>query len=433
MRERYRRQVERLGRVSAAVTGNARRMAEQARKTLISSGVIDYLERNRRQLDQMQGLAARLARSEHLEQLDRLRRQTENALRPAHLEQLERLRRQTEQLLRPEVLDIGRQRSAVEKVLSGYTRVAEDLGRQLEGLLRPSYFGALERLSRQAELVRPRQLEGLGELVAQIQEVVRPRHLEAIGEAVRRLQELPGSSLAASLRQRLAGARDSYAAWLERNWAQIYADPDRPPPVMFLLASLPMAVGLPLLRAVKIDDEPLLVRLEAALCDGPLLDQLQAAVQATPELDAIAKRHLVRALESLRDGHYIDAAPPLYHGLERAFRGVARRHGVIDGRNHFLIKARRRKARSIEDVFEHLDLDPAYLRFLHAWVFGETGNLARHADLPDEPAHRRWVLRAVAALVGWFEYCAGDATPMGELVQRLELPPVDADAAASGE
>jgi hypothetical protein len=32
------------------------------------------------------------------------------------------------------------------------------------------------------------------------------------------------------------------------------------------------------------------------------------------------------------------------------------------------------------------------------------------------------VLRAVAALVGRFEYCAGDATPMDELVERLELP-----------
>jgi hypothetical protein len=50
-----------------------------------------------------------------------------------------------------------------------------------------------------------------------------------------------------------------------------------------------------------------------------------------------------------------------------------------------------------------------------------------------EPAHRRWVLRAVAALVGWFEYCAGDATPMDELVVRLELPPAaDETGGATG-
>ncbi len=160
-----------------------------------------------------------------------------------------------------------------------------------------------------------------------------------------------------------------------------------------------------------------------ALSDGPVLDQLQAAVQGTSEPDAIAKRNLVRALEWVRHGHYVDAAAPLCHGLERAFTGVARRRGIIDSRNHFRVSARTRKSTKVGDRFEHLALDPAYLRFLGSWVFGEFGNEARHGDLPDEPAHRRWVVRAVAALVGWFEYCAGDATPMDERVVRLELPP----------
>jgi hypothetical protein len=168
------------------------------------------------------------------------------------------------------------------------------------------------------------------------------------------------------------------------------------------------------------------------LSDGPLLDQLQAAVQASPELDAIAKRNLVRALEWLRQGHFVDATAPLCHGLERAFTGVARRRGIIDDRNHFRVAARTRKATKVEDVLEHLGLDAAYLRFLRSWVFGEIGNAARHGDLPDEPAHRRWVLRAVAAMVGWFEYCAGDATPMDELVERLELPPPSEEDEASG-
>lgn len=35
---------------------------------------------------------------------------------------------------------------------------------------------------------------------------------------------------------------------------------------------------------------------------------------------------------------------------------------------------------------------------------------------------------AVAALAGWFEYCAGDAAPMDEL-ERLELAAGEADAA----
>jgi hypothetical protein len=177
-----------------------------------------------------------------------------------------------------------------------------------------------------------------------LREMMWPRHLDALSEAMRRASGGVAADVAASLRTRLAGVFESYAAWLERNWAEVYADPDHPPPVMFLIASLPMAVGLPLLRAVKTDDEPLLARLETALSDGPLLDQLQAAVQGTSELDAIAKRNLVRALEWVRHGHYVDAAAPLCHGLERAFTGVARRRGIIDNRNHFRVPARTRKA-----------------------------------------------------------------------------------------
>jgi hypothetical protein len=41
------------------------------------------------------------------------------------------------------------------------------------------------------------------------------------------------------------------------------------------------------------------------------------------------------------------------------------------------------------------------------------------------------VLRAVAALLGWFEYCAGNEQPMRQLVARLELTLGDADAQAS--
>ena len=68
---------------------------------------------------------------------------------------------------------------------------------------------------------------------------------------------------------RVGGAVEAYAAWLERNWAEVYADPDHPPPAMFLIASLPMAVGLPLLRAVKTDDEPLLARPGGRLVGRP--------------------------------------------------------------------------------------------------------------------------------------------------------------------
>jgi hypothetical protein len=183
-----------------------------------------------------------------------------------------------------------------------------------------------------------------------------------------------------------------------------------------------MAIGLPLLRALKASDEPLLQALGDALQETALVDALQRAVQASPELDDVAKRYLVTALEAVRDQRYVDAAPPLAWGLERAFTQVALRRQIIDPSGKFLVATRGKKTRKkkVEDLFEPLGLDVLYMRFLHAWVFGDYGNPARHGALP-EAEHRRWVLRAVVALVGWFEYCADEEQPMNALVQRLEL------------
>jgi hypothetical protein len=194
-----------------------------------------------------------------------------------------------------------------------------------------------------------------------------------------------------------------------------------------------MSIGLPIYEAVqeaKCDDE-LLDGLELALRSSPLLEQVEAAVQTSADLDPIATRRLVVALEAVRAGHYIDADPPLSQGLERAFFALAREQGIIDNENNFLVPARSSRAKKVEDLFEHLGLDYGYRRYLNAWVFGDFGNPARHGTLPDEPAHRRWVLRAVAALLGWFEYCAGNEQPMRQLVARLELTLGDADAQAS--
>jgi len=99
--------------------------------------------------------------------------------------------------------------------------------------------------------------------------------------------------------------------------------------VLFLIAALPMSIGLPIYEAVeelKRDDE-LLDGLELALQSSSLLEQVETAVQASSELDPIAKRRLIVALEAVRIGHYIDAAPPLSQGLERAFFALARERG----------------------------------------------------------------------------------------------------------
>jgi hypothetical protein len=77
MRERQQEQVARPAATSTAVTENVVRMAEQARETRFKSGALDYLERNRRQIEQLQ----RAFRPHQFAQLERLRGQSESLLR----------------------------------------------------------------------------------------------------------------------------------------------------------------------------------------------------------------------------------------------------------------------------------------------------------------------------------------------------------------
>jgi hypothetical protein len=399
MRARHERQLEHLQRTMVAVSENVVRMVEATHKAVRQSGVLESIAHNQRQ---MQRIAQAYTR----------------AFRPAYIEQIQLMNRRFEQIVRPSLVgQLGRHIGAVDSFARGYKLMAENFARRLEAVVRPSYFGALERMSRQLnEALRPRYFESVSRLVEQMQQAARPSYLDQIGALGRRFQELTRAPHFEALREFL----ERYGAWLERNWAQVYADPDHPPPVMFVLASLPMAIGLPLLRALETEEEPLIELLEAAIDGTPLIGAVQTAVQQNAQLDAIAKRHLVTALEHLRSRQYVDAEPPLYQGLERAFKLVARQRGIVDAQNRFMVKARSRKARSIDDLFEHLALDKRYLRFLRSWVFGPWGHLARHGDLP-ESEHRRWALRAFMALLGWLQYCGADERPMEALLARLEL------------
>jgi hypothetical protein len=332
------------------------------------------------------------------------------AMGACHERQLEHLRQATA-AVRENVLHMVQQTRA--PLLDLVSRFA----RQIVQPVRPIHLGPFEQLSRQiAESVRPGRVNWVSQIARQIVQPVRPIHfyqITALGQWMQRVMRPLG--------QRLLEFLERYAAWLERNWPEVYANPDHPPPAMFVLASLPMAIGLPLLRRLQAHgDEPLIALLEAAIDGTPLIDAIQTAVLQNAELDPTARRYLVTALDHLRSHQYVDAEPPLYQGLERAFKLVARRRGIVDRQNKFMINARRAKARSVEDLFEHLALERRYLRFLRSWVFGDPGHLARHRDLP-ETEHRRWVLHAFVALIGWLKYCGANEAPMGALVARLQL------------
>jgi hypothetical protein len=291
---------------------------------------------------------------------------------------------------------------------------------RLAGRASPSYFGALQGIGRIPDSAK--LLFGIGripdytKLGGGISAQFAARSFVSQYDTISRLLERVRDQASAPLR--------AYLAWVEREWAEAKAE-HRPPPVLFVIASLPALVGLQLLEELRADDEPLLVSLEQELSRGALAAELQTAVQRNVVLDSVAKRHLAQAVDWIAANRYVDAAPPLYQGLERAFRLTARGRGVVDAHGNFLVPGvRKTRMRKIEDTFNHLGLDHLYLRFLHAWVFGEIGNLARHGDLP-EVEHRQWVLRATVALVGWLEYVGGEADAVAELVQRLELETVD--------
>ncbi len=358
MRERHEENLARVRDAVGAMNDNVIRMVQRTRKTLLDSGTLDFVERNRRQMEPMAETHTRV-------------------FRPGYFEQLERMSRQFEQVMKPPVINqVLRADSALNVFARGYTRMAEKVGSRLQSVAQPSYFGSLELISRQINeslrparvesltrvaeqlrlTLRPRHLESLARIAEQIQQVVKPRYLDQFAELGERLRPFTTTPLFDALREGLVHAVEGYAGWLKERFPEVFVNPDHPPPFLFVVVSLPLAVAVPLLDAlVAGDDEPLLQRLEEGIGGTPLVDTVQAAVQQSGALDSIAKRNLVQALDHVRDQRYVDAEPPLYQGLERAFRYDARRRGVIDDDNKFLIAGERRsRATSVEHLFEHL-------------------------------------------------------------------------------
>jgi hypothetical protein len=422
----------RLAMTAAAMRDNAVRLVDVSRA--LGPGVVETWMRQQRAIERMTQPSA-------VEQISRLSKQIDKLMRPGYFAQIKEANRQLASLrdvVSPRVLELSKQfavqsrfastfmrtDSPLMSVLHSYNDLSAGIASQVAGAVRPSYFGALHDVRRLT--ATSAHLAGIGRLAEQLR-MARPHYFDQVGWLA---EQFARPSWLDNLRRLIRGPVEGYLAWLEREWSELKAR-KTPAPIIFLLASLPAIVALPLMRALDADDELLLSKLEHELQGGQLVDELQRAVQSSATLDSVAKQHLVRGLGWVQQGQYVDAAPPLYQGLERAFRLTACDRGVIDDNNHFLVRASRRRMRTIDDVLPHLGLDHLYARFLRAWVFGDTGNSARHGDL-DEDEHRRWVLRAVLAVLGWVEYTGAREDAVAELVERLELePPAAEDEAAS--
>lgn len=298
---------------------------------------------------------------------------------------------------------VGRQMDRVLKIfetsIARHLDVATQIGRQFHAQV--------------AKLTA--QLAPLHTLVADL--AARIRVPDVVGSGLRKLGASPWPALWAGLK--------AYADYLERRWPdQFVENPQHPPPVLFLLASMPSWVGIPLLRTMRRRlDERFVDGLEAAIERSACLSLARQVLvlEATP-LPDIGRRHLLVGLSALAEGRYVDATPPLYQGLEAAFRASARRRGIIDSRGCYVDRPPSRRARpeQIEDLFPHLGLDPKFTRFLRAWVFGEPGGAIRHGDSLDAADHRRWALLAGIATLGWLEAFAVAPEPLDAMNRQLE-------------
>lgn len=192
--------------------------------------------------------------------------------------------------------------------------------------------------------------------------------------------------------------------WLDHHWADVETEnADHPHPVLFLIASFSMAVGLPIYESAKMrdDDTALLATLEPVLTDAEFVDSAKAAIRSAPFVSNIAKEHLETGFDWLVRKELVKAYPPFYNGLESALYSVARAEGIIDASNRFTNA--KGKAKKVEDLFGALIEDPRYRRYLRSWVFGDHGNPFRHGDVSDVDACNRQSLRLAAAVIGWLE------------------------------
>ena len=217
-----------------------------------------------------------------------------------------------------------------------------------------------------------------------------------------------GPSIQALFRRWVTRAFESVEGYVDRNWADIDTEhADHPAPVLFLIGSFSVAVGRPLLQAVKTrdDDSLLLDALEPVVTDADFVQEVRVAIRSSSYLNEIQKRHLITAFGWVEELKYIDAYPPFYNGLEPGFKNFARAEGVVDEKDRLIESGK--KVNKVEDLLGVLVVDPRYRRFLRAWIFGDRGNPFRHGDVTDADECRRQSLRLAAAVIGWLELFGG--------------------------
>ena len=133
-------------------------------------------------------------------------------------------------------------------------------------------------------------------------------------------------------------------------------------------------------------------------------------------------------LEHAEQHAYVDASPPLYFGLEGAYREAAYATGRIPR------PVGSKKGIGFEKLVKLMGLPTEVETFVRRAVFGGTGNTVRHAGA--EEIERRQVLLGIVALAAWIEVFAGEpalellaeylGATLTRTIKRAETPALDA-------
>jgi hypothetical protein len=116
------------------------------------------------------------------------------------------------------------------------------------------------------------------------------------------------------------------------------------------------------------------------LLNPEALDAIEAAVEDAEQPYPHTVEHIQHALEHLRAGEFVKAAPALVQGVEGLFWAEAEKRGLIDENRCFTASTDRegQRSNSIRGPISVLNINERVKRFLNEQAFGEAGNTFRH-------------------------------------------------------
>jgi hypothetical protein len=166
-------------------------------------------------------------------------------------------------------------------------------------------------------------------------------------------------------------------------------------PLWFLLNMLSPQQSL-LLVELKREQvyDAIFTALEAVVRNSELVDDLRGAIDEVPFLTYEQREWLKHGLGLAKEGNWLQAAPPLFFGLEGALHGSALEAEAVEPDAGHLMGP--------EKIVKRIELGPDFELFAVRLAFGKRGQPFRHG----RPKHdsREQALILIVAVIGWLDY-----------------------------